>query len=1005
MVLVVTMASMQAQAQNRYGSIAFSQQPDGGYEWGITWNFESREAARSRAIAGCRREGGRSCGEIFWFRNTCGALAIGSGNGWGAGAGKTTLEAQRGAIEKCRARNRDCQIAVSRCAKASTSAVAQSLRYSSRRGQPKLRDRYGSIAFSQQGDGGYQWGFTWDFESREAARDRAITGCRSTGGRSCSEIYRFRNTCGALAIGGANGWGAGAGATTLEAQRRALEQCRSTNRNCQLAVSRCAKASTTAATAGSLSSAKAGSSASQRKVATRKEPKLTQAGRRKIQQALAASGFNPGAADGVFGPKTRAALRAWQTANGHAATGQLTSEQVRILQSGKRGTRPAAAPTLDEALAAYNRRDYATALKGFRFHAEQGNAAAQTNLGILYANGRGVVRDDKEAVRWYRKAARQGYANAQTNLGVMYDHGRGVRQNVGEALRLYRLAAAQGEPYAQNNLGNMYANGRGVVRNVKEAERWYRKAAGQGHADAQASLKVILSAGRSNTGFVTPPPPKRNLAELMRAEGVHANRVTEWLKEGLDPNARDHGGDTPLHYAATKPWPDGAKVVRLLISAGARCDARSNDGDTPLHVAAGTGDATFSLAEAVETVRLLLDCGANPNRRNNDGNTPLHTAFKGTDIPTYTSGRGDFDVVGALLRGGAKPNAKSNDGDTPLILAVQETDQYAKTVRVLLQHGANPDTRNRKGSAAVHLAAEETNPSVIAALLAGGADPDAKDKQGDAALHIVAKKRRERAKEVEALLAGGADPCVRDRKRNIPIAYPEEGSRANRLLASAGGHDWDCDEKAVAEAPKQKPQQEASRSKATTATVAKRINSNEPKPSLNAEDSWSWIMISVGATGDTLVWGVGRGDDWRSANKAATQECQRQGGAKCEVKDGFSTGEREHGQVCVALAIPKEPIRGYKGGAPNPSYHFYGTSVSRTAEDAKASAMGVCEIEAFNGMVNASYVYAPTKPGPDFDAWNAYMAALQRRGGLQSGSVPLRLEGSCELKYSKCAEP
>ena len=119
---------------------------------------------------------------------------------------------------------------------------------------------------------------------------------------------------------------------------------------------------------------------------------------------------------------------------------------------------------------------------------------------------------------------------------------------------------------------------------------------------------------------------------------------------------------------------------------------------------------------------------------------------------------------------------------------------------------------------------------MIAALLAGGADPDVKDKQGDAALHIVVKKRRERTKDVEALLAGGADPCVRDRKRNIPIAYPEEGSRANRLLASAGGLDWNCDEKAVAEAPKQKPQEAADRNKATTATAAKQQPATKARP-------------------------------------------------------------------------------------------------------------------------------------------------------------------------------
>ena len=219
-------------------------------------------------------------------------------------------------------------------------------------------------------------------------------------------------------------------------------------------------------------------------------------------------------------------------------------------------------------------------------------------------------------------------------------------------------------------------------------------------------------------------------------------------------------------------------------------------------------------------MRLLLECGADPNRRNSDGNTPLHTAFTGVGLFVFSAGAGDSGVVSALLRGGAKPNAKNNDGDTPLTLAVQRTDDDAKAVRLLLKHGANPNTRSRKGSAVLHLAAEEERPSVIAALLAGGAAPDAKDKQGDAALHIVVKKRRERTKDIEALLAGGADPCVKDRKRNIPIAYAKEGSRANRLLASAGGTDWACGQKSVAEAPTQKPQEIAGRNKATTIGTA-----------------------------------------------------------------------------------------------------------------------------------------------------------------------------------------
>ena len=431
MVLVATMASMQAQAQNRYGSIAFSQQSDGGYEWGITWNAESREAARSRAVAGCRSEGGRDCSEIFWFRNTCGALAIGSGNGWGAGSGATTVKAQRGALEKCRTTNRDCQIAVSRCAVASTTAVAQSLRYSSKREQRKLRDRYGSVAFSQQGDGGYQWGITWDFESREVARNRAIAGCRNKGGRSCSEIFQFRNTCGALAIGGANGWGAGAGATTLEAQRGALKQCRTTNRNCQVAVSRCAKASTTVATAGrSLSSAKAGSAAPQRNAASTRraeaDPSRTtadSAGARGLglQPRGCGRGLrseDPGGAAGLAnGERAGGDRTVDERADPHPAVGETTHASGRRTDA-RRGSGGLQASRLCHGA---QRVSVSRRAGRWRRAGQSGNSVRQRM--------QGVARNDAEAVRWYRKAARQGYANAQTNLGVMYDRGRGVRQN------------------------------------------------------------------------------------------------------------------------------------------------------------------------------------------------------------------------------------------------------------------------------------------------------------------------------------------------------------------------------------------------------------------------------------------------------------------------------------------------------------------------------------------------------------------------------------------------
>jgi len=135
-------------------------------------------------------------------------------------------------------------------------------------------------------------------------------------------------------------------------------------------------------------------------------------------------------------------------------------------------------------------------LGALKERAEKGDAQAQYQLGLMYAEGQGVARDEAEAVRWYRKAAEQAFALAQNDLGSMYARGRGVKQDYAEALRWYRKAAEQGEAQAQNSIGAMYSLGQGVVRDDVEAVRWYRKSAEQGFALAQSNLGAMYAEGR-----------------------------------------------------------------------------------------------------------------------------------------------------------------------------------------------------------------------------------------------------------------------------------------------------------------------------------------------------------------------------------------------------------------------------------------------------------------------------------------------------------------------------
>ena len=89
---------------------------------------------------------------------------------------------------------------------------------------------------------------------------------------------------------------------------------------------------------------------------------------------------------------------------------------------------------LDEAVAAYQTGNYAAALAEFRLLAEQGDAAAQYNLAVMYEHGEGVPQSPAMAAMWYWKSAEQGTDLAQYNLGVLYEHGLGVPQDTGKAV-------------------------------------------------------------------------------------------------------------------------------------------------------------------------------------------------------------------------------------------------------------------------------------------------------------------------------------------------------------------------------------------------------------------------------------------------------------------------------------------------------------------------------------------------------------------------------------------
>jgi uncharacterized protein len=98
---------------------------------------------------------------------------------------------------------------------------------------------------------------------------------------------------------------------------------------------------------------------------------------------------------------------------------------------------------LEDAVAARQRGDQATALRLFRPLADQGNAEAQFYLGIMYDNGLGVPQDHVEGLKWYRLAAEQGDGSAQYTLGSVYFYGeQGAPQDYVQSHMWFNLAAS-----------------------------------------------------------------------------------------------------------------------------------------------------------------------------------------------------------------------------------------------------------------------------------------------------------------------------------------------------------------------------------------------------------------------------------------------------------------------------------------------------------------------------------------------------------------------------------
>src|SRR6516165_9570183 len=193
-----------------------------------------------------------------------------------------------------------------------------------------------------------------------------------------------------------------------------------------------------------------------------------------------------------------------------------------------------------------------------RAAALKGDAAAAYEVGLRFAEGKGIAANYDEAAKWFDRAAQAGVVPAIFRLGTFYEKGLAVRRDVDIARRYYLQAAGRGNAKAMHNLAVLDADGGGKGANYDSAVQWFRKAADRGVADSQYNLGILYARGIG---------VEQNLAEsykwfsLAAAQGdADSGRKRDDIAKRLDPQSLA-AAKLAIQTFTAEPQPEEAVIV------------------------------------------------------------------------------------------------------------------------------------------------------------------------------------------------------------------------------------------------------------------------------------------------------------------------------------------------------------------------------------------------------------------------------------------------------------
>jgi pectate lyase len=312
------------------------------------------------------------------------------------------------------------------------------------------------------------------------------------------------------------------------------------------------------------------------------------------------------------------------------------------------------------------------------------------------------------------------------------------------------------------------------------------------------------------------------LKSKIRVSSIHIaaqlgdlERVKAFLEEGIDVNAKDENGDTPLHIAAEQDYND---IASLLIDQGGNVNARNQKNYTPLYNAISNSNKDLVglligkgadvnvtpeggaplLIEAVwrgdlDVVKLLVDNGARYDTQDKDGLTALYYAAsqgnmdmvklfisKGIDESSIhmAACAGDLPRVKEFIEKGTAVDANDEAGWTALVWAVSAGQ--TEVAEFLIKNNADVNIRyDRQRQSLLHLAARSDAVRLVELLITKGADVNAKDQLEATPLFVAASAGH--LQVVDLLISKGADVNATNRMRQTPLHWA--CLRGNKELA------------------------------------------------------------------------------------------------------------------------------------------------------------------------------------------------------------------------------